>query len=160
MKNKFICIVMILILTINVSGCHFTQYSELRHQEFKNADIFFDHLKEEDIDSLINMFSDDIRDSCDLEDEWKEFFDVIDGSIESYGSIMVTYSEQFIDDGKITRCLLNVVFYNVTTDEGSEYDTLEYNNYVVHSDQDQLGLCVVRLEDDDEFLCTIGRSNY
>ena len=160
MKKKLLCMVMVLLFTLSISGCYFMQYSKLKRKESENAKEFFNYLKDEDIDGLVNMFSDDIRDSFDLEECWEEFFDVVDGDIESYDRYHVTYLEQFIDDGKITRCLLKVEFSGVTTDEGVEYDTLEYQTYVVHSDDDQLGLCKIRLRDDDEFLSVIGRSQF
>ena len=158
-KNRFLCLIVALLFTLSVSGCHFLQYSKLRRNEIRSAKEFFEYLKDEDIDSLVDLFSDDVQDTCDLEEEWEEFFDVIDGNIESYDRLRVTYSEQFIDDGNITRCLLEVVFLDVTTDEGEEYDRLEYNTFVVHSDRDKLGITEVRLEDDDEFLSRIGNLN-
>ena len=155
-KNRFLCLIVVLLFTLSVSGCYFLQYSKLRRNEIRSAKEFFEYLKDEDIDSLVDLFSDEVQDTCDLEEEWEEFFDVIDGNIESYDRLRVTYSEQFIDDGNITRCLLEVVFLDVTTDEGEEYDRLEYHTFVVHSDRDKLGITVVSLEDDDEFLSRIG----
>ena len=155
-KNRFLCLIVVLLFALSVSGYHFLQYSKLRRNEIRSAKEFFEYLKDEDIDSLVDLFSDEVQDTCDLEEEWEEFFDVIDGNIESYDRLRVTYSEQFIDDGNITRCLLEVVFLDVTTDEGEEYDRLEYYTFVVHSDRDKLGITVVSLEDDDEFLSRIG----
>ncbi len=93
----------------------------------QDAEQVFEYLKNKDIDSLCEVFSEDSRKYHDLEIEWEIFFDRIDGNIVSYKSISFPgEGMSFDNDGEISDSHLSVNFNGVKTDTGAVYDELGY----------------------------------
>lgn len=153
MLKKALSLIVCVLFAGSVCGCYIGSGAKYRRKEHRTALKVFEYIQDEDIDSLVELFSEDAADRHDLEQEWEDFFDAVDGDIESYDRLQISVSEERVDRGEITRIHLQVRFRDVTTDEGAEYDELVYMTYPVHSDSDYLGITVLELiSDDDEIV--------
>ena len=73
------------------------------------------------------FFSDDVKDTHDLEHEWKRFFEKIDGKVVSYDSISFPGEGMGVDkDGNIYDSHLSINYNNVKTDTGAVYEQFGY----------------------------------
>ena len=150
MFKKGLSLIICVLFAGSVCGCYIGADAKLRRREHKTALKLFEYIQDEDIDSLVEMFAEDTADHHDLEQEWEDFFDEVDGDIESYGRLQVSVVEEWVDDWKTTRAMLQVTFSDVTTDEGTVYDELCYTSYAVHSDPDMVGINVLELSSDND----------
>ena len=119
----------------------------------KEAVKYFEYLKNKDIDKLYDLFSDDVKDAHDLDKEWEEFFENIDGNIVSYDRIRSGGEEERIDHGKTTYCMVNIRYENVETDTGKTYDSITFTQIRANKDHpENKGICLfsVRLPADNE----------
>lgn len=93
----------------------------------EESEEIFEYLMNEDIESLCELFSDDVKGSHDLEAEWKDFFDHIDGNIVSYDGLSFPGEGLSIDkDGVVYDSHLNIRFNNVATDTDKTYPAIGY----------------------------------
>lgn len=137
----------IMLIISMLSGCGMTGVFESKSDGFyerhdpkklaaKEADTVFEYLKNEDIDSLIELFSDDVKSSHDLEAEWQAFFDHIDGNIESYDGLSFPGEGMNIDkDGEIYDSHLTVRFNNVVTSNNKTYVAISYYQRRIYKEE-------------------------
>lgn len=93
----------------------------------KEAEQIFEYLKNEDVDNLIPLFSEEVKEKYDLEKEWQDFFDAIDGKIVEYKDLSFPGEGMGIDqDGNIFDSHLSVTFNNLVTDKGVVYENFGY----------------------------------
>lgn len=145
-KTKYRLLVGIVIFLFVLSGCgqydvfeSFVQdgsaKSSSRMYEYhpennakKEAKIYFEYLKEKDIQSLNKLFSTEVQNSHDLEKEWTAFFEAIDGNIASYEKITYLGEEVRVDDFKVSYSDIVIRFENVKTDSGELYKRIDYRH--------------------------------
>ena len=156
--RRIISLVLISVIVLCTGGCYAIRDYKMRRNERKTANKVFEYLQEEDTDSLEGLFSEEADDNNDIEEQLDDFFDAIDGRIESYDHVNITVTEKWIDNYQVTYALISVVFYEVTTDTGTEYHFIEYQNIVIDEDNpDELGLFSIRvLGQDDDIDLTVG----
>ena len=151
--KKIVSIIMITIIMLCSSGCWLNSDYSFRRKEQKFADQIFKCLQDEDADSLEDLFSESVSDNNDIEDEFDVFFDSIDGRIESYDHVNITVCEKYVDHFQVTRAVMHVVFYDIVTDSGTEYDYIVYYRVLIDdSNPDEIGLYSIRLFDNDSNL--------
>ena len=92
----------------------------------EEADQVFEYLREKDIQKLSSLFSENQKKNYDLENEWNNFFEQIDGRIIDYETIDVIVSQRTFSDGTLTNLLLRIEFKNVKTDTGQVYEQIRY----------------------------------
>lgn len=92
----------------------------------KEAEGYFEYLKEKDIQSLNKLFSSDVQISHDLEKEWDAFFAAVDGNIVSYDKITYLGEEVRVDERKVSYSDITIRYENVKTDTGKVYDRIDY----------------------------------
>ena len=92
----------------------------------EEADQVFEYLREKDIQKLSSLFSENQKKNYDLEKEWNNFFEQIDGRIIDYETIDVIVSQRTFSDGTLTNLLLRIEFKNVKTDTGQVYEQIRY----------------------------------
>ena len=109
----------------------------------KEAVKYFEYLKNKDVDKLIDLFTDDVRDTYDLEKEWEEFFASIDGNIVSYERIRSGGEEERIDKGQTSFYSVNIKYENVETDTGKTYKCITFSQ--VRADKKNPGNKGIRL---------------
>ena len=144
-------------LAFSLCGCYIGSAAKEKRKAHKTALKFFEYLKKEDIEKLTDLFSDNTEYDYDLEQEWEDFFDTIDGKIVSYGRLQVMDIEVWYEDYKVNHAIIRVDFRDVVTDEGVTYDMLSYNHVVKDVDKDAIGITVVELTDnDDNSLAVVG----
>ena len=122
----------------------------------KEAADIFELLKDEDTRKLNKYFSEDVRDSHDLNDEWEVFFDSIDGDIVSYGEIKSGGESEHSDFGKITFYEIVITIKDVKTDTGMEYEYISYNQIRIdkkHPEREGIGVICVSIPSDDDDGC-------
>ena len=113
------------------------------HKAKREAARIFEYIKDGNTKKLNKLFSDDVRDTHDLDDEWDDFFDAVDGNIVSYGSISSGGEEVYIDYGKVTYSMVVVNINDVKTDTGMVYESISYNQIRVdkkHPEREGIGL--------------------
>ena len=147
--KKVFAIILCMTLIFGLCGCYLGSAAKERRTAHKQALKFFKYLKNEDIDKLTELFSDNTEYDHDVEQEWEDFFDTIDGDIVSYGRLQVTDVEVWYDGGKVSHAIIRVDFRDVVTDEGVTYDRLSYDYVVKDADKDAVGITVVELTDSD-----------
>lgn len=112
----------------------------------KEAEQLFEYLKNEDIDSLIELFPEAVRSAHDLEAEWQAFFERIDGKLISYDGISFGAEEKSVKDGELYYSTLVVDFNNVATDTGAVYKVMGYQQTRVNTaDPEAEGINVFEL---------------
>ena len=119
----------------------------------KEAVKYFEYLKNRDIDKLNSLFSDDVRDTHDLDKEWEEFFAGIDGNIVSYEGITSRGESERIDHGKTTYYDINIIYENVVTDTGKTYEWICFSQVrenKKHPENKGINLFAVKLPADNE----------
>ena len=119
----------------------------------REAKKIFEYIKNKDTKKLNRLFSEDVRDSHDLDDEWDDFFDIIDGDIVSYGKISSGGEEVYIDYGKVTYSYIIVNINDVKTDTGMTYDMISYCQARVnkkHPGNEGIGLFSIQLPSDND----------
>ena len=156
----------IIISFVFLSGCghegmnvEHTEEGSSRSQEYSpqkaaksEAKEYFEFLKSKDIQSLEKLFSEDVKNSHDLEKEWAAFFDAIDGNIVSYKIIKVHGEGMNVDDKKVTFSDLVVSYEDVQTDSGKTYESIDYRQVRVdekHPGAEGISLFSVILPSDD-----------
>ncbi len=98
----------------------------------KEAESYFEYLKQKDIQSLNKLFSSNVRNSHDLEKEWNEFFECVDGNIISCGNITYLGEEVRVDKRKVTYSDIVIRYEDVKTDSGKTYDRIDYRQLRVN----------------------------
>ena len=73
-KRK-LSLTVVLLFAFSLSGCYIGADADLRRKEHKLVLNVFEHLKNEDIDFLTELFAERTSDQHDLEEEWEQFFD-------------------------------------------------------------------------------------
>ena len=91
------------------------------------AEQIFDYLKEEDISSLSTLFSENQRKNYDLEKEWNNFFEQIDGKFLSYEDVSFEENRRTFADNKLTYLVVRIEFKNIKTDTGRIYEKMGYS---------------------------------
>ncbi len=109
----------------------------------KEAVKYFEYLKNKDTEKLIDLFTDDVRDTYDLEKEWEDFFASIDGNIVSYERIRSGGEEERIDKGQTSFYSVNIRYENVETDTGKTYKCITFSQ--VRADKKNPGNKGIRL---------------
>lgn len=157
--RKIISCVLILTVMALASSCALINRDDPKKQERAEADKIFELLKNEDIDALCGLFSEDVRNRYDLESEWKIFFDSIDGNIVSYDSLSFNAEGYGKDkNGEVYDSHMSVNYNKTTTDTGMVYDDIGYFVYRKHPDgksQEGLSVFTVKLPDSGEWI-TVG----
>lgn len=124
-KNKILLVIILFFFSISLTGCSIKEtetYSTL--MAMKEAKSCFEYLKEKDISNLNKLFSENVQKTHDLESEWEEFFDFIDGNIVSYRNYRAASQTLWVDEWKTTKLIIGVHFYDVETDTGKIYKEL------------------------------------
>lgn len=93
----------------------------------KEAEEIFKMLKEEDVEGLSALFSEDSRIEHSIETEWKLFFERLDGKVVSYSGISFPGEGMGVDEnGVIYDSHLSINYNNVKTDTGTVYKEFGY----------------------------------
>ncbi len=127
------------------------------------AEEIFEYLKAKDIDKLTALFSKSAGSEEGLKNQWKKFFESIDGNIESYKSLDFPGEGMTIDkNGEITDSHLDIEYKKVTTDKGAEYEIGYYQTrkYPKNTDIEGINLFCINYRDEKGLLTdqfTVGR---
>ena len=112
------------ISTIFSSGCNIQPtLQELAH---KDADVIFELIKNEDIDKLSQLFSNEVKQEHDLKEEWQSFFENIDGNIVDYDDISYGAESEGYNEGKLYKQSICVILEKPKTDTGTVYEEIVY----------------------------------
>ena len=147
--KRVIALALAIALIISFPSCGLLPSLSAKKEAKKN----FEYLRNKDIDKLVALFSDDIKDTHDLYKEWEEFFRSIDGNIVSYEKISTGGESERIDHGKISYYSVAIIFQNVETDTGKTYEQISYTQqreYKDHPENKGIHIFVVRIPDDSE----------
>ena len=157
---KRILITSITLSLIALSGCR--QENLSKSNEYfpewnakKEAKVYFEYLKEKDIQKLSKLFSLEIQNSHDLEKEWTTFFSALDGNITSYENISTHGEEMYVDNRVVTFSGLTIRFENVQTDTGKIYELIDYYEIRVdakHKNAEGISLFSVLLPYEDDMV--------
>ena len=164
MKNKkLLRLILLCILVGLLCGCGSTSTADLERRNpkklaRKEADEIFEYIKAEDIPSLVDYFSQDVKDTHDLEQEWKVFFEKLDGKVVSYDSVSFPGEGMGVDkDGNIYDSHLSINYNKVKTDTGAVYDQFGYYQTRIDTkkpDREGVNLFTVQLENKEFY--TVG----
>lgn len=156
MKRQTKLIIIFSIISLFVfSGCS-TRLSKSyeyhpQNNAKKEAKIYFEYLKKKDIESLNKLFSKEVQNSHNLKEEWKGFFDSIDGNLISYKKISFLGEEVRIDNYKVSYSDIVVRFEDVKTDTGKTYERIDYRQLRVNNNHPESeGISVFSIKITDE----------
>lgn len=155
--KKHVALFMSLVMLFSLSGCQIvdnavkTIKDDPKYGEKEYAEQVFEYLKNEDIDSLCELFAPDVRAEHSLESEWKNFFNHMDGKIVSYEGLQYPGEGLGKDkDGKVYDSHISVNYAGAKTDNGIVYEEFGYYHVKVSSDDpDSVGLIVFTMQDPD-----------
>jgi hypothetical protein len=114
----------------------------------RQAKTNFEYLKKKEISKLIKQFSDEAKSNHDLEREFENFYQSINGNLVSYEHVNCADREKYVDSWKITKHIFICEFENVQTDTGVIYETLSYSLYRVNNYKPStVGINVLSIQD-------------
>ena len=155
--KKVLALMMSLVLAFPMFGCTFIDRAvkayedDPKRDEKEYAEQVFEYLKNEDIDSLCELFAPEVSVEHSLESEWKYFFDHVDGNIVSYKGLK--YPGEGIgkdQDGEVYDSHISVNYSEVKTDNGTVYEEFGYYHVKVNRDDpDSVGLVLFTMQDPD-----------
>lgn len=153
--KKVLALMMSLVLVFPLFGCTFIERAvkayedDPKRDEKEYAEQVFEYLKNEDIDSLCELFAPEVSEDHSVRAEWKNFFSHLDGKAVSYKSI--SYPNEGLEkdqNGEICDSHISVNFNGVKTDKGTVYEEFGYYRVKVSSnDPDSEGMHVFTLKD-------------
>lgn len=98
------------------------------------AEEIFGLMKDKDLESLTGLFSPEMQERYNIRNQWKIFFEHIDGNLVSYKSIsMPGEGQSYGSDGEINNSHYSVNYSGVKTDNGTVYS--EFGYYKVATDR-------------------------
>lgn len=155
--RRITALFMSIVMLISLSACQIVDNAakiindDPKTGEREYAEQVFEYLKNEDIDSLCELFAPDVRSKHNLENEWKIFFEHMDGKIVSYKGL--EYPGEGLEkdkDGEVYDSHISVNFAGVKTDNGTVYEEFGYYHVKVSGDDpDSVGLFVFTMQDPD-----------
>jgi hypothetical protein len=155
--KRFTALLMSLVMLFPLSGCQIVDNvsksikDDPKNGEKEYAEQVFEYLKNEDIDSLCELFAPEVSVEHSLESEWKYFFDHVDGNIVSYKGLK--YPGEGIgkdQDGEVYDSHISVNYSEVKTDNGTVYEEFGYYHVKVNRDDpDSVGLVLFTMQDPD-----------
>ena len=148
--KKGIAVMLSLAMLLSFASC---SERHPRNKAIREAKKYFEYLKNEDTKKLNKLFSDDVRDTHDLDEEWDDFYDSIDGNIISYGSITSGGEGGRYDFGRVTYSDIVIIIEDVKTDTGMEYDSISYYQIRIdkkHPEREGIGLFSLEVPSDNE----------
>ena len=155
-RRKIMALLMSLVMLFSMSGCQMVERvvktinDDPKHGEKEYAEQLFEYLKNEDIDSLCELFAPYVSDEHSLKSEWKYFFDHIDGKIVSYKSLKYPGEGSGADNGEVYESHISVTYVGAKTDNGTVYEEFGYYHVKVNRDDpDSVGLIVFTAKDPD-----------
>ncbi|MBR4022056.1 MAG: DUF5104 domain-containing protein [Ruminococcus sp.] len=167
--KKITCVIVFLLL-FSFCGCSNTNSKNKDYYEKHNlkklakdeAVIIFEYIKNKNTDELIEYFSDDIKNTHNLQSEWESFYEFINGDIQNYNEISFTGEAMSINkEGQINDSHLTVVFNNVVTTENIVYEIGYYHQRISkeHPKSKGINLFTVNIRDDKGYIvdsCSVG----
>ena len=166
LKTTWIIILYVCVSVSLLSGCGKSggnikgksrahEYHAANHAK-KEAKEYFKYLKDKDTKSLNKLFSSKAQQTHNLDKEWDEFFNAIDGNLESYEKVKAGGEEMYVDDYKVTYSYIQITYENVKTDTGKTYEEISYNEIRVDNkepDEEGIKLYVLMIPADNEKGC-------
>ena len=148
--KKGLAVILSLAMLFSLASCSERHPANKAKREAKKI---FGYIKNKDTKRLNKLFSDDVRWTHDLDDEWDEFFDSIDGNIVSYGSITTGGEGGHYDYGKVTYSDIVININDVKTDTGMTYESISYYQIRVdkkHPEREGIGIFSLMMPSDNE----------
>jgi hypothetical protein len=155
--KRITALLMSLVMLFPLSGCQIVDNvsksikDDPKNGEKEYAEQVFEYLKNEDIDSLCELFAPEVSVEHSLESEWKYFFDHVDGKIISYKGLK--YPGEGLEknkDGKVCDSHISVNYAGAKTDSGTVYEEFGYYHVKVSRDgPDSVGMTVFTMKDPD-----------
>lgn len=152
--KKVLALMMSLVLAFSVFGCSLVGRALKAHEddpktgEKEYAEQVFEYIKNEDIDSLCELFAPEVSENHSVRAEWKYFFSHLDGKVVSYKSISYQNEGLGKNGGEVYDSHISVNFKGVKTDKGTVYDQFGYYHVKVNSnDPDSEGMQVFTMQD-------------
>ena len=134
--TKLTCFVTILAIMPLLCGCGLEKVQEetqLCKTAKEDGKQFFEYLKEEDIQSLSDLFSENEKNKYDLKKEWKAFFEQIDGNFVSYDEMSFDENQRTFYDNQLSKLIGYVEFTNIKTSTGHIYEKMGYSIILKYS---------------------------
>ena len=151
--KRFGALVLCVLMALQLFGCALIKNikNDPKNLEKPDAEKIFEYIKDEDIDSLCELFSPEVKKNHDLEKEWEEFFEKMDGKAVSYDKIKFMNEGVGTDkDGEVYKMHVGINYNNVKTDKGTVYKEFGYQHIrVSKSDPDSEGLLTFTMKDPD-----------
>ena len=146
-------LVLCALMALQLFGCALIKNvkNDPKNLEKLDAEKIFEYIKDEDIDSLCDLFSPEVKKNHDLEKEWEDFFEKMDGKAVSYKKISYPNEGEGKDEnGEVYKMHVAVNYNNLKTDKGTVYKQFGYQHIrVSKSDPDSVGLLTFTMQDPD-----------
>ena len=153
--KKVLALLMSLVIAFSVFGCAFIDRAvkayedDPKRNEREYAEQVFEFVKNEDIDSLCELFAPEVSENHSLRAEWKYLFSHMDGKAVSYKSLK--YPDEGLrkdKDGEVYDSHISVNYNGVRTDNGTKYQQFGYYRVKVNrNDPDSEGMHVFTMQD-------------
>lgn len=153
-KKKIMVLIISLLLCI--TSC--SGKSEIINSGYseKVSENIIECFNNKDVDGLIQMISPYVLETREVEEQIKNAYEVIEGTITSYEVLSFGYDGS-IRDGKWVIKNEQVKIHKVITDNGEEY-IIDYSEYITNKDdKSKEGIYLIILRDkDNELIQKIG----
>ena len=144
-------LVLCVLMSFQIFGCALLKnvQNDPKKLEKPDAEQIFEYIKNEDIGSLCGLFSQKVKKEHDLEKEWEEFFDKMDGKADSYKKLSFPNEGVGTDkDGEVYKMHISVNYDSMKTDKGTVYENFGYyRERVLRDDPEAEGLSTFTMQD-------------
>ena len=146
-------LVLCALMALQLFGCALIKNvkNDPKNLEKPDAEKIFEYIKDEDIDSLCDLFSPEVKKNHDLEKEWEDFFEKMDDKAVSYKKISFPNEGVGKDEnGEVYKMHVAVNYNNLKTDKGTVYKQFGYQHIRVSKNEpDSVGLLTFTMQDPD-----------
>lgn len=165
--NSIFYIFLISLTMLILTSCGLTNNSSPGAVAKEQANTIMKCIEENDAATLKSLFTPNIQEMPELDEQIRLFLDFIDGKIVSYSGPLGGKDTGKIHDGETVYQELNDSIYKIQTDTGRNYQ-IDHNAIIVNkNDPDNLGVFYIRIldmdlagQDDEAAECIVGDAFY
>ena len=153
MKKYMALISAAVIILTSFSGCSSTYEKGMSPGHVANAlgPKVIDYINNKDAESLKELYSEEVYNSYNLDDELQLVFDFVGGNITSYSRIKLGSESESITEGKAVKNNFDVCIEDAKTDTGNIY-LIVFSYISVNNEQpNSVGMYRLSVYDNDDY---------
>lgn len=140
---------LIVLIFVCLTGCSITNNHSPAAVARKQANTILKCIQENDADTLKSLFTPDIQQKPELDEQIYSFLNFIDGEIVSYSEPFGERGGGEVRDGETVYQELYGSISNIQTDTGKNYRITHNAIFINKNNPDNLGVYYMRIQDVD-----------